>query len=96
MTAPYRSTPVFTDQTLPGALRREHRTKAGVWGMIHVLEGSLMLRFADREPDLLLAPGVPGLVKPEQTHWAEPKGPMKMRIDFYDCEPCLEDGAEQA
>jgi hypothetical protein len=47
-------------------------------------------------PTFFLPPEFRGWVKPEQTHWAEPKGPMKMRIDFYDCEPCLEDGAEQA
>lgn len=29
--SPYRSTPVFDEATLPAALRREHRTKLGVW-----------------------------------------------------------------
>ena len=38
MNAPYRSTPVFDETTLPEALRREHRTKAGTWGVIHVLD----------------------------------------------------------
>jgi hypothetical protein len=27
----YRRTPVFTETTLPAALRQRHRTKAGVW-----------------------------------------------------------------
>ncbi len=39
MIAPYRSTAVFDETTLPDSLRREHRTKAGVWGVIRVLEG---------------------------------------------------------
>ena len=30
----YKSTPVFDETTLPAGLRREHRTKAGVWGII--------------------------------------------------------------
>lgn len=40
---PYRSTPVFDENTLPGGLRKEHRTKAGVWGIIRVLEGRLRI-----------------------------------------------------
>jgi len=43
MTAPYKSTPVFDETTLPAALRREHRTKDGVWGVIRVLEGQVRL-----------------------------------------------------
>jgi tellurite resistance-related uncharacterized protein len=49
MTAPYRTTPVFDAQTLPAALRREHRTKAGGWGIIRLLEGKLLLHFPDRQ-----------------------------------------------
>ncbi|MHA6770286.1 serpin family protein [Sphingobium ummariense] len=33
MVIPYRSTPLFDEATLPAALRSEHRTKAGVWGV---------------------------------------------------------------
>lgn len=43
--SPYRSTPVFDEATLPAALRREHRTKLGVWGVIRVLDGELKLTF---------------------------------------------------
>lgn len=38
---PYRSTPVFDQDTLPAALRARHDTKAGVWGLIRVIEGEL-------------------------------------------------------
>src|SRR3546814_1000811 len=41
MALPYRSTPVFDETSLPAALRGEHRTKAGVWGLIRVLEGKI-------------------------------------------------------
>ena len=40
---PYRSTPVFDADSLPEALRREHRTNAGVWGGVRMLEGALRL-----------------------------------------------------
>lgn len=87
MIAPYRSTPVFDQDTLPPALMREHRTKAGVWGMIRLLEGQLRLTFGDGEPSRILRPEEPGLVEPEQTHWVEPIGPMRMQIDFFDRAP---------
>jgi hypothetical protein len=40
---PYRRTPVFDENTLPAGLRRAHRTKPGVWGVIRVLA-----RFSDQ------------------------------------------------
>ena len=35
----YKRTGNFTEETLPAALRKEHRTKAGTWGRIVVTEG---------------------------------------------------------
>ena len=35
---PYKSTPVFDENTLPAGLRKEHRTKAGVWGVLTILD----------------------------------------------------------
>src|SRR4051812_7568539 len=40
----YRRTPIFDQDTIPAGLRREHRTAAGVWGLITVLEGRLLFR----------------------------------------------------
>ena len=83
---PYRSTPVFDELTLPQALRHDHSTKAGVWGVIVVLEGELRLHFGD-DRILVLDIENPGLVCPEEVHFVEPIGKMKMRVDFYDCDP---------
>ncbi|MEO7410774.1 MAG: DUF1971 domain-containing protein, partial [Sphingomicrobium sp.] len=44
MISPYKSTPVFDEKTLPAGLRKEHRTKPGVWGVIRMLEGRLRYR----------------------------------------------------
>jgi len=87
MIAPYRSTAVFDETTLPDALRREHRTKAGVWGVIRVLEGRLRLERGDGGEAQVLTPEQPGLVLPEQAHRVEPMGRMRMQVDFYDREP---------
>jgi tellurite resistance-related uncharacterized protein len=84
--SPYRSTPVFDETTLPAALRREHRTKPGVWGVIRVIEGELKLTLADGN-ETILTPGRPGLVLPDQPHRVEPLGPMRMQVDFYDQPP---------
>ena len=89
MVQPYESTLVFDETTLPEALRREHRTAAGVWGVIRVLEGRLKLTWLDTGEARILAPSRPGLVAPEQPHLVEPVGPMRMRVDFYDREPAM-------
>lgn len=83
MKKPYRSTPVFDEKTLPAALRGEHRTKAGVWGVIQVIEGRLKFILADGTGETILTPDQPGLVQPEQTHRVETIGPMLMQIHFY-------------
>ena len=85
--APYRSTPVFDQDTLPAALRRRHNTKAGVWGLIRVLEGQLTLTYLDPPSEVILTPGNPGLVEPQQPHFVTPDGPMRMQVDFYDHPP---------
>ena len=60
MIAPYRSAAVFDETTLPDALRRKHRTKAGVWGVIRVLEGRLELELVDSGESKVLTPEQPG------------------------------------
>jgi len=85
--AAYRSTPVFNEVTLPAALRADHRTKAGTWGVINVLEGQLRLSFVDPPGTQMLSPGCPGVVNPEQTHFVTPVGTMRMRVDFHDSAP---------
>ena len=88
-TTPYKSTPVFDEATLPAGLRREHRTKAGAWGLIRVLEGRLRYQVLDPTSEVILEPGRPGLILPEQPHFVEPLGPVRMQIEFYDHLPDL-------
>jgi tellurite resistance-related uncharacterized protein len=86
---PYRSTPIFDETSLPDALRRRHATKAGVWGVIRVIEGELLLTFPDAPREHRLDPGNPGLLRPEETHFVTPIGPMRMQVDLYDRPPPL-------
>lgn len=87
---PYKSTPVFNETTLPAGLRKEHRTKAGVWGVIRVLEGQVKYRVLEPVSETILDPDHPGLVLPDQSHLVEPMGSMRMVVDFYDQDPAPE------
>jgi tellurite resistance-related uncharacterized protein len=86
---PYKCTSVFDENTLPASLQREHRTKAGVWGIIRVLEGQLRYEVFDPASEVTLEVGRPGLVLPDQPHRVEPLGPMRMQVEFYDRLPDL-------
>jgi len=84
---PYRSTPVFDEVTLPGALRREHRTRVGVWGVVRVLEGKLKLTYVEPAEERIVEPGSPGLLLPDQPHFVEPIGKVRLQVEFYDQAP---------
>ena len=81
---PYRTTPVFNQVTLPPALRREHNTKAGVWGVIHVVQGSLRYIVCDTGHCETLGPDQTALIRPQQDHFVEPVGDVSFYIEFYD------------
>lgn len=88
-TSPYKCTPIFDEHTLPAGLRREHRTKPGVWGVIRVFEGRLRYRVLDPVSETILDSRHPGLVLPEQPHLVEALGPVRMQVEFYDHLPDL-------
>ncbi|MCY3671656.1 MAG: DUF1971 domain-containing protein [Alphaproteobacteria bacterium] len=80
----YGGTPEFSDGATPVSLLRSHRTKAGTWAKIVVLEGRLRYRVLEPEPEEFeLSPETPGIVEPEVPHEIEPVGPVRFRVDFY-------------
>jgi tellurite resistance-related uncharacterized protein len=86
---PYRTTAIFDETTLPVALRREHRTKAGAWGVIRVLEGEVAYTIIEPFDEQRLSADRPGLILPDQAHFVTPVGPMRMQVEFYDHLPVL-------
>ncbi|HRE44250.1 MAG TPA: DUF1971 domain-containing protein [Terricaulis sp.] len=86
---PYRSSAVFDENTLPTALQQEHNTKAGVWGVIRVLEGQLHYTILDPHSEHILTPDNPGLILPEQKHFVTALWPMRMQVEFYTVAPNL-------
>ena len=83
----YRRTPIFIETTLPAGLRRRHRTKAGVWARIAVIEGCLRFRRLDPFSETVLDPDTPGIVAPEEPHEVEPLGPVRFFVEFYALPP---------
>jgi tellurite resistance-related uncharacterized protein len=79
----YRSTPVFTEATIPSGLLRLHRTAPGTWGLIRVLEGRLLYRGLELASGRVLDPGgTSGLVEPRVPHDVAPLGPVRFQVDF--------------
>lgn len=89
---PYKSTPIFDEITLPAGLRKEHRTKVGVWGVIRILEGRVRYEVIDPPAERMLGPSNPGLVLPDQPHLVEPLGRIRMKVEFYDSDPTANAG----
>lgn len=84
---PYRNTDMFTEASVPQGLLRDHNTKAGTWGLIHVAEGRLRYRVTDPHRhsfETVLSPETaPGIVEPTIRHHVEPLGPVRFQVEFY-------------
>jgi tellurite resistance-related uncharacterized protein len=80
-------TPEFDERTLPETLRTNHATAPGVWGLIVVTEGLVRYRVAALGVDRELGPGVPGIVVPEVPHSVEPRGTVRMHVEFLRARP---------
>lgn len=82
----YKSTPIFTEDSVPAAIRRGHTTAGDVWARIRILEGSLLYRITDpRVPpeEVLLTPDHPGVVEPQVEHEVQVVGPVRFQLDFH-------------
>lgn len=80
---PYKRTPVFTEESVPAALRKDHTTKAGVWAKITVLEGKLRYRVAALNTDTEVSADNLGIVVPEVPHHVELQGAARFFVEFY-------------
>lgn len=84
----YKSTPWFTEDTVPAGLTKDHTTKAGVWARIVVAEGRL--RYVVQPPvdaAFLLEPGTAGIVAPLVPHHVSPQGPVRFQVVFHRGDP---------
>jgi len=79
----YKKTSIFTEQTVPAGLLSDHQTKAGVWGLISVVSGSLQYNVPSRDVSDLLGDGDTGVIEPTVTHSVTPQGPVSFYVEFY-------------
>jgi tellurite resistance-related uncharacterized protein len=68
----YKKTPLFTEETVPAGLKKDHSTKTGVWAKIIVSEGILRYRVDTLSIDVELSQDRIGIVVPEVLHSVEP------------------------
>ncbi|MEP2102568.1 MAG: DUF1971 domain-containing protein [Parasphingorhabdus sp.] len=80
---PYSSTPVFDENNLPKALQAAHSTKAGAWGVLEIINGSLHYVIEEDQETRLMTAGDRQLIEPEQLHHVALIGPMQMQVHFY-------------
>ncbi|MFL9711232.1 DUF1971 domain-containing protein [Methylobacillus sp. Pita1] len=80
----YKRTPDFTPDNLPAALQSQHSTKAGIWGLLHVLEGQVVYRLAPpHEASAIADAGETIVILPEIIHWVEFGIPGRFYVEFY-------------
>ena len=78
----YRSSPEFTNTTVPAGLLKDHSTKTGTWGKLVVFSGTVRF-IADDSPVVVLNETQPGVIVPNLRHRIEVAGDTRFRVDFY-------------
>ena len=82
----YKTTPTFTQDSVPAGLLTDHSTKDGVWGLIHVSRGKLRYCVTDprreNEERILEPASAAGVVEPTIVHRVEPLGPVEFHVEF--------------
>ena len=82
--AAYARTATFSARSIPGSLRKSHRTKGGTWAKIVILEGRLRYRILEPSiGEFDLSPDRPGVVQPEVPHEVEAIGDVRFYVEFY-------------
>ena len=79
----YKQTPMFSEESLPEGLKKDHSTKTGVWAKIIVTEGKLLYRVAALDTEMELSRNQAGIVVPEVLHCVEPLGAVRFFVEFY-------------
>ena len=78
---------VFTQDTLPAALRAKHTLAPGRWGVLNVLDGSLwFVNIETGGERLISAPNIV-TIRPGLPHRVALEGRLRCRIDFYRAAP---------
>jgi tellurite methyltransferase len=80
----YKRTPEFSEDSIPAGLLKDHTTKVGVWGLIHVLEGVLF--YTVQHPAVRtysLRAGDTAVVVPVMKHHVRAQGTVRFYVAFH-------------
>jgi tellurite resistance-related uncharacterized protein len=80
--AAYRRTEVFTRDSVPPGLLKNHSTAEGIWGLIRVERGRLEYTIGEDEVRVL-TPEKRGVVEPATVHHVRPLGEVRFFVEFY-------------
>lgn len=78
----YKTTPVFTNDTIPIGLLNNHNTKKDVWGIINVEKGKLEYVIESTEKHILTHEKQ-GVIEPKILHHINLVGEVSFYIEFY-------------
>ena len=78
----YQRTNLFTQDSGPPGLLKNHSTKEGVWGLIQVENGQLEYTIENKDVHIL-TPEKSGVVEPTVTHHVKPLGEVLFSVEFY-------------
>ncbi len=78
----YSRTAIFTQETVPKSLLKDHTTKENVWGLIQVQEGKLEYTIGNDELHIL-ENGKNGVIEPLIPHHIKPLGLVSFFVEFY-------------
>ncbi len=80
----YSTSPTFTQDSVPVALRKNHKTKAGVWAKAVVTQGSIDYILEETPEDYLtVKAGNFALIEPEVPHHVRVTGKVTFHLEFY-------------
>lgn len=80
-----RTTPEFSEATVPPGLLRAHQVAADVWGRLVVRDGSVAFAFDDEPADRerVVAAGDHQVIPPGRPHHVRVLGPVRFTVEFH-------------
>ncbi|NRB37698.1 MAG: DUF1971 domain-containing protein [Pseudomonadales bacterium] len=79
----YKKTPVFTQDSIPRGLLKDHNTAENVWGVIHILDGELEYHITEGDRQtVILTSEHHGIIEPTVKHHIKASGPVSFYVEF--------------
>jgi tellurite resistance-related uncharacterized protein len=79
----YARTPDFTQRTMPAELTSRHVLAEDVWGVLHVLDGTIVFHDMGDFTTHLVPAGGRLIIEPELVHRLEPCGHARFFIELH-------------